>query len=119
MFHGILRFSIDGVSEQAKGSFTIGFGVDKREAIVGADAVHGVKVTPQVPYIEGAVTLRPGLKVKQLMEAVGKSILVEGRDPTERRSYMLADAYYAGDGTLTTEEGEIPVRFEGSRLEEA
>jgi hypothetical protein len=107
---GMISLQLNGVMEDAKGNFTIGYGRPKREAIVGADGIHGFKETAQVAYIEGAITDRPDLDTGVLFsfkDGLVTAALANGK------IVSLRDAWYAGDGTMTTEEGEIPIRFEG------
>lgn len=112
---GIIQFQVNGVLYDAKGNFTYNLGRGKREGIVGADAVHGYKETPQVAFIEGEVTDRGTLDLNALVSMTGATVtltLANGKVVT------LGDAWYAGDGTGNTEEGNIAVRFEGTNAEE-
>lgn len=108
---GIIQFQIGGVVRDAKGSFTYNLGHPKREAVAGADVVHGYKEMPQASSIEGVITDRGNLDVAELVTARDIMVTLElGNGKT----IALADAWYAGDGNITTEEGEIEVRFEGA-----
>lgn len=112
---GILTLQIDGRVYEAKGSFTVNFGANKREAIIGADGVHGYKEMPQVAVIEGAITDSGGLSVKDLAslrQVTGSLLLANGK------LAILKDAWSAGDNNLTTEEGEIAFRLESRFAEE-
>lgn len=111
---GILGFKLNGVIEDAKGNFTFGFGGEKKEAIVGADAIHDYKTTQLVPFIEGAITDRGDLDLEDIWEFSGTITL----EHANGKIYVLRDAWYAGDRQGSTEEGEIPVRFEGKSLRE-
>jgi hypothetical protein len=112
---GLIQVQVNGEIVDAKGSWSYGLGRPKREAVIGADGVHGFKEMPQVCYIEGAITDRGSLDV---------AALVSGRDLTITLSLsngkviVLRDAWFAGDGTASTEESEIPVRWEGANGEE-
>lgn len=111
---GLIQLQVNGEIYDCKGSFTYGLGRPKREAIVGSDGVHGFKETPQAGFIEGAITDRGNLDV---------SALVSGEDLTvtltlgNGKVVALGEAWYAGDGTASTEEGEIAVRWEGTAEE--
>ncbi len=112
---GIIQIQVGGVMQDAKGAFTYGLGTEKRDTIIGADAVHGYKATPQAPFIEGAFTDRAGLDVKALFMTDGVTItllLANGK------TVVLTNAWHAGEGTISTEEGEFAVRFEGTSAEE-
>jgi len=109
---GIIFFNVEGTLYQAKGNFTYNLGQPKREAIIGADGVHGFKELPQAAVIEGMITDSDELDLQTLVNlrdvtatlqlANGKVVVVE-------------EAFYAADGNATTEEGEIEIRFEGVR----
>jgi len=107
---GIIFFKVNGVMFNAKGSFTYNIGSPKREAVVGADAVHGFKEMPQVAYIEGAVTDSDELDLEALLSLRDATATLE---LANGKAIVLREAFFAGDGNVTTEEGEIEVRFEG------
>lgn len=112
---GILFFKLDGQLFQAKGEYTYDIGVPKREAVVGADAVHGFKEEPKVPFIEGAITDNDELDLQALLEFRDGTATLE---LANGKVIVIREAFYAGDGTVTTSEGEVTVRIEGIRGEE-
>lgn len=112
---GIIEIKVDGVLYAAKGEFTYNLGANKREAVLGADVVHGYKETVQAPRIEGAITDRGDLDVKTILtlkDATSTLSLANGK------IVVLKDAWYAGDGDISTEEGEIEMKLEGLSAEE-
>lgn len=112
---GLIQLQVQGEIQDAKGAFTYNLGRPKREAIIGSDGVHGFKETPQVAFIEGAITDRGTLDL---------AVLATGRDLTvtltlgNGKVIVLRDGWYAAEGTGSTEEAEIAVRWEGSNAEE-
>ncbi|EGJ50252.1 phage tail tube protein [Desulfocurvibacter africanus] len=112
---GKLYLKIDGKLYDVKGSFTYNTGQPKREAIVGADGVHGYKETQQVPFIEGEITDRASLDLENLVTIDGATVTLELRNG---KVFVLREAWFAGDGSVTTEEAAIAVRFEGMSGEE-
>jgi len=112
---GIIQFNVDGVLYDAKGDFTYNLGRPKRVAIIGADGVHGYKEEPQPAFVEGAVTDRGNLDLDALVTMTGATVTVEAANG---KLVALRDAWFAGDGTVNTSEGEIAIRFEGSSAEE-
>lgn len=112
---GKILFKIDGARYEAKGNFTYNLGADKKEAIVGADTVHGYKSTPQAPRIEGAITDRGDLNLTQILELDDATVTLE---LANGKTIVLSGAWYAGDGNVTTEEGEIEIVLEALRGEE-
>lgn len=112
---GILQLKVDGELFQAKGEFTHNIGSPKREGVVGADEVHGYKETPQIPYIEGAVTDSSDLDLESLTTVDDATVTLQ---LANGKVVVLREAWYAADGAVSSEEGEIEVRFEGIRGEE-
>lgn len=112
---GLIQLQVDGEIQDAKGSFSYNLGHPKREAVVGSDGVHGYKETPQVAFIEGAITDRGTLDLEALVTGSDLTVtLTLGND----KVISLGGAWFAGEGTGSTEEGEIPVRWEGKIAKE-
>ncbi len=112
---GIISLKIDGEVYAAKGNFTYNLGRPMREAVVGADTVHGYKETPQPAFIEGEITDRGTLNVSSLVSITSATVelgLANGK------SFVLRDAWFASEGTANSEEGNIAVRFESANGEE-
>lgn len=112
---GIIFLKINGEIYDAKGAFTYNHGSVKREAIVGSDAVHGYKELPQAPFIEGEITDRGTLDVEGLKATVDATVTLE---LANGKVFVLREAWYAAEGDVQTEEGNIAVRFEGLSGEE-
>jgi hypothetical protein len=112
---GTLFVKANGEQLRAKGSWTYNIGQPKREAIVGADQVHGYKEMPQAPFIEGAMTDSAELDLSALLNTKDATCTLE---LANGKVIVLRDAWWAGDGNVTTEEGEIAARFEGISGEE-
>ena len=112
---GLLSLKSDGEILDALGNFDYGFGTQKREAIVGADRVHGFSETPQVPYVEGEITDRKTLGLRKMFDAQDVTVTLELRSG---KTVVLRSAWYAGDAKSSTEKGNVMVRWEGLSLEE-
>jgi len=93
-----------------KGNWTYNMGHVKRDAIVGSDGVHGYKEVPQVPFMEGAVTDGKSLVLEDLLDFTDGTCTLHMRN---KKVIELRNAWFAGEGTVDTEESEIAVRFEG------
>ncbi len=112
---GLIALKINGDLYKAKGNFTYNLGMPKRDAILGADRVHGYKEAVQTPFIEGEITDTSELSLEALMMVDDATITLElGND----KVIVLRQAWQAGEGTGNTEEGNIAVRFEGMSAEE-
>jgi len=112
---GIIFLKVDGEQLDAKGSFTYGFGTAKREAIIGADGVHGFKETPTVAFIEGEITDRSDLDVKRVMELDNVTATLE---LANGKVFVVRNGWYAADPQGQTEEANIGFRIEGPEGEE-
>lgn len=112
---GTIEIKANGEIYDAVGSFSYNLGRVKREALVGSDKVHGYKETPQVPFIEGEIRDRGNLDLAAVVTAKDVTItLTLGND----KIVVLREGWFAGDGTASTEEAVIPVRWEGMDCEE-
>lgn len=112
---GLIFIKVNGLQYDAKGEFTHNLGAVKREGVVGADGVHGYKETPQVPYIEGKITDKRTLVLSDLLGMVDATVTLE---EANGKTVVLQEAWYAGDGNVTSGEAEVDFRFEGMRGEE-
>lgn len=112
---GLIQVQVNGEVYQARGNWTYNLGRPMREAIIGADTVHGYKETPQVAFIEGEITDLSTLDLATLVELEDATVTLE---LANGKLIALRNAWFAGDGTGNTEEANIAVRFEGSGAEE-
>jgi predicted heme/steroid binding protein len=112
---GQIFIKANGYQYDAKGSFTYNLGHNKRDAIVGHDAVHGFKTLPQPPFVEGIITDSGNLDVEGVLDIEDATVTLE---LANGKVILLSEAWYAHEGGITTEEGEIPIRFEGIKAEE-
>lgn len=112
---GIIELKVNGSIFSAKGNFTYNIGRPRKEAIVGADRVHGYKETPQVSFIEGEITDRTTLDLEALTKTDNATVYLR---LANEKLIVLRQAWFAAEGTGNTEEGNIGVRFEGMSGEE-
>lgn len=112
---GLIQVQVNGEIQDAKGEFSYNLGRPKRTAIVGSDGVHGYKEEPQVAFIEGMLTDRSTLDLDAVVTAKDQTVTVT---LANGKMVALRDAWYAGDGTAKTGEGEVAVRWEGKSAEE-
>lgn len=112
---GIIFLKVDGQQLSAKGDFSYSLLQSKKEAVIGSDGIHGYKETPVAPYIEGEITDAAALDVKSILDLNASTVTLE---LANGKVVVLRDAWYAGDGTTSTGEGNIQVRFEGTSIDE-
>lgn len=111
---GIIYVRVNGDLLQAKGSFEVQMDALSREAMVGATGVDGYKEMPQAPYVSGKITVGPDLDITALRNATDATVTVE---LASGQIGVLHEGWFAGDGVINTEDGEMDVRFEGIRGE--
>jgi hypothetical protein len=113
---GLLQLQINGDVHDAKGNYEINMGKPKKETIVGADRVHGYKSMPQAARITGEITDAPTLSLEEIADLKDATIAVQiGTGKT----YTMTNAWNVADGTLNTDEGNIPVDIQGVEMVEA
>lgn len=107
---GIVYLQVAGIQRKAKGEFSYNLGVNKKEMKAGMDSVHGHVENVQIPFIEGVITDEVDLDLKAFLELTDITVTLQNANG---KVIKLNDAINASEGTATTNEGEIPVRFEG------
>lgn len=112
---GIIQVEINGERQDAKGEWTYNLGRNKNTGVVGMDGVHGHMSEPQLPFIEGKITDRRTLDLDGLLTIEDATVTLL---PANGKRIVLRNAWYAGDGTVSTSEGEIEARFEGLSADE-
>ena len=113
---GVIFFKVDSTLRDAKGNFTYNVGAPKREAMIGANLeVQGYKEMGQVPFIEGEITDQGDLVLADFTNLDDSTITIE---LANGKVFTLRNAWYAADGNVQTEEGNVQVRFEGITAEE-
>lgn len=112
---GIAYLKIDGVQQELSGNWTYRPSFEKKTAVKAHSGVVGFKGEWMEPYLEGEFINSQKLDLQKLINLENSTItLVE---PTGK-TFILSEAWYAGEGTGSTEEGKIAVRFEGKNGEE-
>lgn len=107
---GRIFFKIDGEIYDAKGSFTYNLGGETRTELVGHDSVHGFSSVPRAPMIEGEITDRGDLDVQAMQALEDVTVTLELNNG---KTVALRNAWYASEGDIQTEEGNIAVKFVG------
>lgn len=107
---GIVAAKFDDIIYDVKGSVTYNINKTKRDSIVGHDRFHGFKELPKVIFAEFVITDSDELDLENDLYSKRDGTLV--LDLANGKSITYAKAFYAGEGDVTTEEGEIAARFE-------
>ena len=113
---GLIQLQVTGEIMDASGNFDYNLGIPKKEGIVGANGVPlGFKEIGQIPFIEGEIIDRGTLDVAVMLSAVDQTVTLK---LANGKSVALYDAYFAGEGTASSEDAKIKVRWEGSSAKE-
>jgi hypothetical protein len=112
---GVAYLKVDADLYPLRGNFTVSPTPLERAGIAGQDYVHGFSELPRVPYIEGDVSLVPGLSVEQLAQVTNSTITAE---LANGMVYVLQEAWTRAAFELNTREGQTRVRFEGITCQE-
>jgi hypothetical protein len=106
---GVKQVLIDGEVMDVKGGVSYSLGGDKLETVMGVDRPHGQKVTRIPAYLELTITDRSGLDLKKLTRLTDSTVMV---DLENGKAVKFGHAFYAAEGKVSAEEGEIEARFE-------
>lgn len=105
---GTIALDLDGVLQEPKGNFSYNLGYPTREEIVGADGVHGYKETHKAAFIEGEITDRGDLDLEALVNTTNTTVTLS---LANGKAIVLREAWFAAEGNVQTEEGNIQVKF--------
>ncbi len=106
---GVIFVKADGKQFDVKGQFEYNLGYPKREAIIGHDGTHGYKELPQEAYISGEITDSIDMNLKNDVLALSEANIT--LELANGKVIVLEEAFYSGDGTVQSEEGNVAVRF--------
>ncbi len=112
---GKFELKSNGFELSCKGDFSCNLGADKREGMVDSRKVIGYSAKPQVPFIEGSISDFDDFSVTDFLNTTGATITIKAGNG---KTFMLEDAWYAGEGDISLEKGEVQCRFEGMDAEE-
>ena len=109
---GLLSFKVSGKVYSAVGNFTYNAGYPIRAAVVGATKVDGYSETQQAAFIEGEIRDGEGIDTELLVQMKDETATLE---LANGKTFVLANAWYEGEGTGNSEQGNFPVRFSSDK----
>lgn len=112
---GVAFVKVDGVQYALQGNATVNFSEAQREAMVGADGVHGFKEVPQAPSIAITLTRTPDCSLETLKRIANSTVTLEASDG---KTYVLTEAFQSGELSYAVIEGTLPVTFHGRTCRE-
>lgn len=107
---GICYFKVDGHQYSVRGNMKVQPLDTKKTGIAGSDGVHGFKEEFQTPYIDLDITDRGSLSMKTLQSYKNVTVTAE---LANGKTYVLRNAWYAGEGEIDGSEGKTTAKFEG------
>lgn len=112
---GTIQITINGRVYSPKGNFTYRINSKKKEGMTGAVIVEGYIEKPLIPFLEGEITDNANLNLAELQNVEDATITLK---LANGKTVVFEHAWYAADGDVGTEEGNIQVRFEARSAEE-
>ncbi len=112
---GIAFVKVDGRQYPIRGKWKSNLHGVTREGIAGQDGVHGYKEMPKVPSISGDVYYMPDFSIDQLKLIDNATITLEFANG---KTHVLRNAWWSDESEVDSEEGSMPVKFEGISGEE-
>lgn len=110
----VKAITINGVRMLAKPGFSANAGRPLRTAVVGDDGVHGYTETAQVAFLEGSVTITEDIDIEAVLETTGATVVAEFGGSLR---FIYRDANFAGEGTYSSDEGELAFRMEAKKCD--
>lgn len=107
---GTAFFKLDGTQYSVEGTLNVQPMSVMREGRVGLSGITGYSERPMIPFIEVEVTKTPELSMKDIERVRDSTITGEAADGT---TYVLRNAWFAGETSLDLGEGKATLRFEG------
>lgn len=114
-FAGIAFLMIDGNQLPLHGNFTVSPSSLERTMIAGQDSVHGYQELPRVPYIEGDISMMPGISLEDILLEVDVTVVAQLANAMQ---YSLTGATVKGAFEENTRDGTVRIRWEGLACEE-
>lgn len=109
---GLLAVKVDGRTYSAVGNFTYNSGAPLRTALIGAVEVDGYSEKPQAAFIAGEFRDGEDVDTEALVAIVDATVTLE---LANGKTFVLANAWFEGEGTGNSEEGNFAVRFSSNK----
>lgn len=107
---GTAYVKVDGAQYTLAGSLTVSPNSVNREGLAGLSGVAGYSETPRVPFIEGDFYTSAALSMPALQAVTNATVTAE---LANGKTYVLRNAWLAGEPDINAAEGTTTLRFEG------
>jgi len=109
---GLLAVKVNGVAYSGVGNFTYNQGLPLRVSVVDATGPAGYSLQQQAPFIEGEFRDGADVDLAALVQITDATVTLE---LANGKTFVLANAYFVGEGTGNTQDGNFAVRFESRK----
>lgn len=107
--------SINGSRLKSRPGATLNLGGFNRESQLGDDGVHGYKEAVAAPSVSLTISHDKDVSLKDLADATDVSITFE---TDTGRTYIMSPSWLTAPPELNSQEGTIPLTYEGMSAEE-
>ncbi|WP_297813742.1 phage tail tube protein [uncultured Methylophaga sp.] len=107
--------SINGSRLKSRPGATLNIGGFNRETQTGDDGVHGYKEAVMQPSVSCTISHDKDVSLKELADATDVSITFE---TDTGRTYIMSPSWLTAPPELNSQEGTIPLTYEGMNAEE-
>ena len=107
---GTAFIKVDSKQYSLGGSFSISPATRTREGVAGLSGTVGWTESPRVPFAEGDGLTPEGFSAKELEGIRNATVTIE---LVNGRTYVLTEAWQAGEITIDAAAGTVSLRFEG------
>lgn len=112
---GVVYLRINGkLVTLGDGEVTMNVGGLKREGVLSGSGFAGHSAKPVIPFCEGELLYVKDLDVSSLADTEEADVTIELYND---KTFLLQEAYWAGEGVEVTSEGKMKFRFEGKQAE--
>jgi hypothetical protein len=109
---GTIELAANAVPFQTKSGFEVVIDGEVKAAITGKDGeIHGYSVEHVPGSVEGAITVDSQLDLRALFDTTDADVQLSFRG--FNMTIVISDATFTGNRSFSTDEGEVPVKFDG------
>lgn len=105
---GLIAIKVNGEVYRAVANFTWNQGLPMRTSVIGATGVDGYTQAAQSAFLEGEIRDGSDVDLEALVQITDATVTAE---LANGKTFVLANAWYEGEGTGNTQEGNFPFRF--------
>lgn len=114
---GLIQATVSGWAGgiDVVGTVTYNLGVNQKEVMVGHSGIQGYKEKPVIPFVEFEIRDSGDLDTKAFLDLFDVTVTL---GLANGKTLVLYNAVQTGSGDGSTEEANIKIRFQGSKMDE-